>query len=428
MVGEGDISQFFGMFEPAKFGDGNFYHIGAFGNVGLVVTSEGLVLFDVALEGMGSRVFKIVRSISDKPVKFIVISHGHFDHGFGFKPFYDEIKERGWKKPTVIAHANILRRYEKYNILDKYHAWLNTQQFSSIVFTKKGENIVSAAEPLNPDVLIRDGETHTFRLGRYTFQVHPEWGETDDALWMFCPEQRAAFLGDLFLYSFPNVGNPYKVQRYPRHWAKALERILEKEPEYLSPGHGRLVAGRENVAEALRITADALNFVHDGVVKRMNEGKWFEQIFHEMMDEFPERFKESPYLQPVYGCFQYAIHCTYRLYHGWYDSGNPTDLYPEKRRNVNREVLDLIGTDAVEKCKKRALTLIEQERFQLALHVVDIAIFGLMEDDPGYSDILALKIKILRKKEKTEPSLISSNIMKNHVKELRGKIKKLKKK
>jgi alkyl sulfatase BDS1-like metallo-beta-lactamase superfamily hydrolase len=91
----------------------------------------------------------------------------------------------------------------------------------------------------------------------------------------------------------------------------------------------------------MSITSEAIHFVHDEVVKRMNEGKWFEQIYHEMLDIYPEKFKNHEYLSPVYGCYPYAIHAVYRLYHGWFDTGNPTDLFPAKSDKIARELLAL---------------------------------------------------------------------------------------
>ncbi|GAH90883.1 unnamed protein product, partial [marine sediment metagenome] len=67
-----------------------------------------------------------------------------------------------------------------------------------------------------------------------------------------------------------------------------------------------------NLKDVLSITAEAMRFVHDEVVKRLNEGKWFEQIYYEMLEIFPEKFKKHNALIPIYGCYRFAIHATYR--------------------------------------------------------------------------------------------------------------------
>jgi len=90
-----DMSDFFGTFPPKKFADGSCLIIGAFGNVGAVETDEGLVVFDLAPRQFHQRIFNALREFSDKPVKYIIYSHGHFDHCFGYASIIEEVKEKG---------------------------------------------------------------------------------------------------------------------------------------------------------------------------------------------------------------------------------------------------------------------------------------------------------------------------------------------
>ncbi len=415
------IRRNFGFIPTVSFADGICHLIGGFGNCGVVETDEGLVIFDITMKPLGPKIFRDLRTVTNKPIKYIIYSHGHFDHCFGFAPFLKEIKEKGWEMPEVIAHENCVKRFEKYRLLDKYHIWLNQQQFASL----KTPVEVSAHETLDPTIIIKGNETYTFELGGLTFELYPEWGETDDAIWLWLPEKKVIFAGDLMVSHFPNVGNPYKVQRYPKHWALAMERMMEKNPEYLVPGHGELIEGKEKVKEVLSITAEAMNFVHDEVVKRLNEGKWFEQIFHEMIEIFPDKLKNHPYLLPMYGCYEFAIHAVYRLYHGWYDTGNPTDLFPAKRKDVAKEFLKVAdGTKFLEQAKKN----MEEGKQQLALHLLDVIINGTESEDALLLDALRLKSKVLKQKAETETSFIASNIINNGAINLQPKIKELKKK
>ena len=426
-MSDNKLGQFFGMFEPQTFAGGNFHFIGSLANVCVVNTDDGLVIFDIGSERFGPMIFAAVREFSEKPVKYIVLSHGHFDHAFGFAPFYKEVEEKGWEPPKVIAHRNIVQRFEKYRMLDEYHAWINDMQFSSVIGgLGGGKSGVSAGQTLTPDILIRESETYTFTLGQYTFEIYPEYGETDDHLWMHVPEAKVICAGDMYLSCFPNVGNPYKVQRYPKHWAEGLDRMATKDADYLAPGHGVLIEGKERVADMLATVSEALHFVHDEVVKRLNQHMWFEDIFHEMMDIFPEKFKQSEWLQPVYGCFEYAIHATYRLYHGWYNSGNPTDLFPARASEIAREVLELLGPGGPDKIIQHASDLLGAGNAQLALHVLDYVINGI---DPGdketFKAAMDLKIKALKKRAAGVPSMISKNIYTNNAKELQQRKKDL---
>ena len=223
--------------------------------------------------------------------------------------------------------------------------------------------------------------------------------------------------------SFPNVGNPFKVQRYPKDWAITMEKMLEKNAKYLVPGHGRLIEGKENVRDVLSITAEALHFVHDEVVKRLNEGKWFEQIYHEMLEIYPDKFKNHKILRDTYGSYRFAIHAVYRLYHGWYDSGNPTDLFPSKSEDIAREFLKL---NSERKYLEHAKNLHSEGKFQLALHILDIIIKGADEEKLDViSDALKLKANILKHMAKEEISFMAENIMENGITQIKKRLREL---
>jgi alkyl sulfatase BDS1-like metallo-beta-lactamase superfamily hydrolase len=416
------INKYIGNFPPQTFGDGICHMIGAFGNVGVVETIDGLIIFDIAARQFRNRIFTALRNITDKPIKYIIFSHGHFDHCYGFSPFIDEIREKGWEMPQIIAHENLLHRFEKYKILDDYHNWINSQQFASIT-GKKGRS-TSAQKTLDPTIIMKCNDEYSFEFGGYQFHLHHDMGETDDSIWMYFPEKEVIFAGDLMMSSFPNVGNPYKVQRYPKHWAIAMEKMMEKDAKYLVPGHGALIKGHNNVKEALSITAEVMHFVHDEVVKRLNQGKWFEEIYHEMLEIYPERFKNHWRLKPVYGCYEFAIHAVYRLYHGWYNTGNPTDLFPSKSVDLAKILLEL---NDVDKYLEQSKLLIQEGKLQLSLHIIDVVIKGL-QDIPSEKLLAAyqLKYEVLRKLAKQQTSFIAFNILNNGANALKETINGLK--
>ena len=419
------MKDWFGMFPSSTFADETCHLIAGMANTGVIETEKGLVLFDLPVKQYGQKLFREIRAISNEKVKYIIYSHCHFDHCFAYEPFIEEIKERGWEMPQVIAHEKVLDRFEKYRMLDKYHDWLNRQQFASVLSGRKKE-IVSARDTLDPTIIMKGDEPYTFKLGECNFKLYYDIGETDDSIWLWVPEKKLICTGDLFVSSFPNVGNPYKVQRYPKEWAIALEKMMAKNAEYLIPGHGPLIEGREKVKDVLSITAEAMHFVHDEVVKRMNQGKWFEQIYHEMLEIYPDKFKNHHYVREVYGCYRFAIHAAYRLYHGWYNSGNPTDLFPSKSEDIAKELLK-INSEAV--YLDHAKNLYNQGNLQLSLHILDVIINGI---ENNISDILLealkLKYKILRLKSKEETSFIATNILDNAAYQIKAKIKQMEKK
>ena len=412
-----------GRFENKTFADGICHSIGAFGNVGVVETDEGLVLFDVASKSFGQFGFKAVREFSDKPIKYIIYSHGHTDHCLGFAPYIEEIKEKGWEMPEVIAHENCLKRFEKYKMLYNHQHWTYFQQTAALGIKL---NLETWQDILTPTIIFRGNENYEFKLGNCTFELYHDKGETDGSLWMFFPEKKVLFGGDLMVSSYPNIGSPFRVQRYPKDWAIAMEKMMEKNAEYMVPGHGQLIEGKDEVREALSITAEALYFVHDEVVKRLNEGKWFEQIYYEVLEIYPEKFKNHKYLKPIYGDIRFAIHCTYRLHHGWYNTGNPTDLFPAKSEDIAKEFLKV---NSEENYFDHAKHLYEEGKLQLALHIIDVVIKGT---DPNNREILldALRFKriILKQMVKEEESFVTRGFIDSSAYQMKDQIRKLRRK
>ena len=418
------MSDWFGWFPASTFENNTCIFVPSMANTCVFDTKEGLVIYDVPIRQFAQKTFDQVRSFTSKPVKYIIYSHGHFDHAFGYGPFIEEIRKKGWDMPEVIAHENCIRRFEKYGILGKYHDWINKQQFASV--SGRGRDaVVSARETLEPTIILKGNDSsYSFKLGDVNFEIYHDIGETDDSIWLWVPEKKTICTGDLMVSSFPNIGNPFKVQRYPKDWAIAMEKMREKNAEYLVPGHGRLIEGTEKVRDALSITAEVMHFVHDEVVKRLNEGKWFEEIYHEMLEIYPDKFRNHKILRGIYGCYRFAIHATYRLYHGWYNSGNPTDLFPAKTDEIAQELLKI---NSEEKYLEHAKKLYSESKKQLALHVLDIVVKGTDgKNGETLVEALKLKAKILKEKVKNETSFIAGNIINNTAHQIKERLKELK--
>ena len=82
------MKDWFGMFPSKEFADGTCHFIGGMGNSCMFETVEGLVVFDLPIRQNAQKTFEQVREISDKPVKYFIYSHGHFDHAFGYASFF----------------------------------------------------------------------------------------------------------------------------------------------------------------------------------------------------------------------------------------------------------------------------------------------------------------------------------------------------
>lgn len=393
-TGLGNESPFFIQGGVQQF-DNGVHMLQLFSNICIIETTDGVVLFDVGLEFNGPRIVDEVRAITDKPVKYIIYGHGHADHAFGTQSILMDAEACGHPRPIILAHENVGKRFARYQRMLPYHEHINRIQFGI------PENIPAFSRTYTyPDETYRD--TTSFNLGGTTFELRHAMGETDDATWVWMPELKTVCLSDLWVWSCPNVGNPFKVQRYAREWAEALEAVAALSPELMLPGHGAAVAGAQEIEDGCLTVSRALRFLDDQVVSMLNEGKWPEEIL--LSFEWPEEFAQSKYLAPIYGHPYFVVQGLLRLYHGWFD-GNASHLFPSSTADIALEIVGLIGDPDRVLARSRALA--EEGRVQLALHLVDLVLDSSSEP---HDEALEMKAGLLEALANSEESSIARNI------------------
>ncbi len=324
------------------------------GNIGFVITNEGVVVIDstVSREG-GEAVLAEIRKLTSLPIRYLIYTHGHADHVSGASVF----KREG---AIVIGHRNVVRRFDRYTKLWSHHIAINQLQF---------RKNLSTLEPVfvYPDITY--DQEFTFELGGKTFRLIHGKGETDDATVIYIPEDRVVYAGDFLIWTFPNIGNPNKVIRYEKEWYETLERVQSWNPKAIGTGHGPALLDPEEIQGALSHNIEVLKLLHERTIEYINKGAAEEQAVAEI--ELPEHLLNSPYLAQIYGTREFVIRGIYRRYTGWFN-GNPTHLAPAPSEDVRREIAGLIGdTRAV---LDRANELRANGQVQLSLHLIDLVI------------------------------------------------------
>ena len=383
---------------PVNPADG-VWMIPSFGNTGVMETKDGLVLVDVPLPALMNNTMDMLRRVAEGPVNTVFLTHGHMDHARSLDPLFEEARLNKAPAPRVIAHRNVIRRFNRYRMLSGYHEHINRIQFAV------PEDVPAFPLPkVNPDIVF--DQTLSISVGGIDIHAYHELGETDDHLWVWVPEKKAVFAGDMVISSIPNVGNPIKVQRYTLEWAEGLEAIVGREPEVLVPGHGPVIKGRAEIRETLLRISSVLRYLHDEVVKRLNAGMWYEDILHEV--KLPDEMMDSRFLAPRYGCPTFIVHGILRQYTGWYD-GNPSNLFPPKRADVAKEIAALAGR---ERLASRARELGEEGREAMALQLVDMVLAANPDPDEE-REMHRLKGELLGSLGDKETSFIARNILYN---------------
>lgn len=365
--------------------------VSTFGNVCAIRSPEGLVLVDTGTFFVAPAVRDVVRAFSADRVDRIIYTHGHVDHVSGALLFKEEASEKGWEKPSIIAHASVPSRFDRYLLTRGYNGCINSRQFQTPVSWPKRFAYPDTTYEARLDLTV----------GGQTLELHHARGETDDHTWIWMPERRVLFTGDLFIWVFPNAGNPQKVQRYPREWAAALREMAERGAEVLCPGHGFPIFGAARVREALTDTAEALESLVDQTLLRLNAGARLDEILHSV--KVPERLLEKPYLKPLYDEPEFVIRNLWRLYGGWHD-GNPAHLKPGPERALAEEIASLAGGPT--RLADRAQALAAAGELALACHLVEMA----AQAAPGDAAIWSIRADVYRRRAESERSLMARGI------------------
>lgn len=379
--------------------DGSFHEVAdgigmvaAFSHVWGLRDGGELAVFDTSLAPFGALAVETIRRWTEDRLAHIVYTHGHVDHVGGTPAFLADAESRGHARPRITAHENAPARFDRYQDTHGYNTVINARQFGP-------GGLQFPDEFVGPDDTF--DQEHRLGVGGLEVAMHHDRGETDDHAWSWVPEHRAIFCGDLFIWVFPNAGNPQKVQRYAADWAVALRKMIALEPELLLPAHGLPIAGKERIAGVLDSTATALEGLLHDTVAMMNEGATLDEIVHTV--RVPERFAELPYLRATYDEPEFVVRNIWRLYGGWYD-GNPARLKPARDVDVATEVTALAGGAAA--LSVRALEVADAGDLRLACQLAEWAGTAAPDD----AEVHERRAEVYRRRRSAESSLMSKGI------------------
>jgi glyoxylase-like metal-dependent hydrolase (beta-lactamase superfamily II) len=165
------------------------------GNAGFIVTSEGVLVIDtLGTPKLGRRVIATIHSLTDKPIRYLVVTHNHPDHSYGAAAF------ASIEGVTVIAHRGSIQ----YN--------LSATLDSSVQYRRELlPEDMQGFKPVEADTYIdiEPFKSHRIELGDAVFEIyntgsHHSHGDLvvhqlkQDVVWIsdLAFNQRTTFLGD----------------------------------------------------------------------------------------------------------------------------------------------------------------------------------------------------------------------------------------
>jgi len=327
-----------------------------FGNTMMISTSEGNVIIDTSIVLHARKHHELLTAENKAPIKYIILTHAHGDHTGGV-PLW---KQAGTQ---IIAQKNHVEFVHYLARLAGFYSKRNAAQFG-LSIPDAGTWASNRGGKIEPTILFDD--KYEFTLGGTKFEIYRAPSETYDHLFVWVPNYKTVFTGDVYYESFPNI---YTLRGTPPRWAldyvDSLNRILALKPEIVVPSHGLPIHGNDEITRRLTRYRDAIQYVHDETVKGMNAGKDVYTLMRQIKLPAALEVGES------YGNLIWSIRGIYEGYVGWFDQ-NPVTMYDTPASSVYPDIVKQAG--GPEAIAALAAARVQSGDAVAALHLTDVAL------------------------------------------------------
>ena len=238
-------------------------------NTGIVVGDDAVMVIDTqATPVMAQDVIRRIRAVTDKPIRYVVLSHYHAvrvlgasgyapEHVIASRDTYDLIVERG--------EQDMRSEIERFPRLFRAVESVPGLTWPTIVFDRR---LTLMLGKLRVEIM---------QLGR---------GHTkgDTVVWL--PDDRVLFSGDLVEFD----ATPYTGDAYLADWPATLDAIAALHPEKLVPGRGAALKNPAEVRAGLDGTRAFVTEMYGAVRDGARAGKDLRTVYRETYERLKPRF------------------------------------------------------------------------------------------------------------------------------------------
>jgi glyoxylase-like metal-dependent hydrolase (beta-lactamase superfamily II) len=238
-------------------------------NTGIVVGDDAVMVIDAqATPAMAQDVIRHIRSVTDKPVEYVMLTHYHAVRvlgASGYRPrhviasrdTYDLIRERG--------EADMKSEIERFPRLFRDVGSIPGLTWPTLVFEKR---LTLWMGKLQVEIM---------QLGR---------GHTkgDTVVWL--PQERVMFSGDLVEYG----ATPYAGDAYLTDWPATLDALEALNPAALVPGRGAALKTPEQVKDGLNHTRAFVTEMYEQVKRGVEQGQDLRTVYRNTYDALKPKF------------------------------------------------------------------------------------------------------------------------------------------
>jgi cyclase len=252
------------------------------GNTSVIIGDRTVLVVDACyLPSSAREDIAQIRKWTDKPVRYLVNTHWHYDHTMG-NGVYAEM----FPSIDIIAHVETQKQIKGYNPgwFERYPKRADT--FKKFIDTGKDNNgrtltedelndykkYIKGIEPVYAEYkkLIDRAPNISFTdeliidLGNREVAIkHLGSGNTRGDVIIYLPAENIVVAGDLLDYPVPYLGGGY-----PSQLVKTLQHLAQLKAALIVPGHGEVLKG-EQARAYLTLVTDFVNVVTAEVSKQI---------------------------------------------------------------------------------------------------------------------------------------------------------------
>jgi glyoxylase-like metal-dependent hydrolase (beta-lactamase superfamily II) len=248
-------------------------------NTGIIIGDDAVLVADTqATPAMAADVIRRIREVTDKPIRYVVLTHYHAVRVLGASAYqaqqilasqdtYDLIVERG-EQDKASEIGRFPRLFRNVETVPAGLTW------PTITFSGKMTLWLGKLEVQ----LLQLGRGHT---------------KGDTVVWL--PGEKTLLSGDLVEFD----ATPYAGDAYFQDWPKTLENLAALKPLALVPGRGPALKGEAQVQKGLQVTGAFIADVWKHVKAGADAGQDLNAVY------------KSTYaaLKPKYGHWVIFDHC-----------------------------------------------------------------------------------------------------------------------
>jgi len=251
-------------------------------NTGIIIGDDAVMVIDTqATPVMAQDVIRRIREVTDKPIKYVVMSHYHAVRVLGASAYMAEGGEQ------------IIASRDTYDLVVERGQFDKDSEIGR--FPRLFQNVESVPPGLTWPTLTFEGRMSLW-LGTLEVQlIQLGRGHTKGDTVVWIPSEKILFSGDLVEFD----ATPYAGDAYFQDWPQTLDNIAALQPEKLVPGRGAALQTAEQVQAGLAGTRDFIRDLYASVQAGVAAGKDLRQVYEQTFAA----------LQPKYGHWVIFNHC-----------------------------------------------------------------------------------------------------------------------